>query len=200
MLLQLSLATQDTVTMLQASLLLLHPDVILPRERKEQLQQAVIALLNGQPSMGLQPMQSTLSMHVDQHHRLLRCTCSWAKTTQIVEECGVLQLRVTSSCSIQPLAVSNLFVDMTPPSLSFSVSHDASAHGVRCVEFKDGEAAGSAQANLSIGTHDSGSDFQFSVRVNSVGVVYPNSFTFTIGSAPHSLQVCAGADSAFHLL
>jgi hypothetical protein len=46
MLLQLSLATQDTVTMLHASLLLLHPDVILPRERKEQLQQAVIALLN----------------------------------------------------------------------------------------------------------------------------------------------------------
>jgi hypothetical protein len=120
MLLQLRLATQDTVTMLKTSLLLLHPDVILPRKRKEQLQQAISALLNGQPSMGLQPMQSMLSMHIDQHHRLLRCTCSWAKTTQIEEECGVLQLRATSSCSIQPLAVSNLFVDMTPLSLSFS--------------------------------------------------------------------------------
>ncbi len=177
------------MTRWQASLLLLHPEVTLPSERKAQLEQAVIALLNGKPSMGLQPMQTPLVMQVDQHQRFLRCSCSWDKTSQVVEEAGVLQLRVSSSCSIQPIAASSLFVNMNPPNLSFTVSHHAAARGVQVVEFKDG--AGAAQADLSVITDDSGSLFQFSMRVDSVGLVHPKSFTFTIGSGSHSLQVAA---------
>jgi hypothetical protein len=187
MLLQLSLSTLDTVTMLQASLLLLHPEVVLPMERKEQLERAVVALLNGQPSMGLQPMQAPLTMQVDQHHCLLRCSCSWVKSSQIVEDSGVLQLRVMSTCSVQPLVASALFVDMNPPSLSFTVSHAAGAQGVRAVEYSGG--AGVAQADLSLSTQGSGSVLLFSLRVDSVGVVHPKGFTFTIGSGAHALQV-----------
>jgi hypothetical protein len=187
MLLQLSLATLDTVTMVRTSLLLLHPEVAIPIERKLQLEQAVFALLNGQPSMGLQPMQVPLIMQVDQHHCLLRCCCSWAKSSQIVEQCGVLQLRVTSTCSVRSLTASSLFVDMNPANLSFTVSHAPGAQGVQAVEFKDG--AGAALADLSLSTQDCGSELLFSVRVDSVGLVHPKSFTFTIGSGDHSLQV-----------
>ena len=177
------------MTFLQASLLLLHPEVNLPSERKMELEDAVVALLNGRESMGLQPMQAPLLMQVDQHQPLLRCVCSWQKTTQIVEESGVLQLHVTSLCSMQPLAVSSLFVDMNPPNLSFTVTHHAGVHGVRAVEFKHG--AGSAQADLSVSPRGSGSVFQFSVRVDAVGLVHPKSFSFTIGSGASSLQVAA---------
>lgn len=174
---------------MQASLLLMHPEVILPMERKAQLEEAVSALLNGKLSMGLQPMQVPLVMQVDQHHRLLRCSCSWENSSQIVEESGLLHLRVTSTCSVLPLSATSLFVDMNPPNLSFTVTHAAGARGLRVVEYKDG--AGAAQAELSLSTQGSGSAFQFSIRVDSVGLVHPKSFTFTIGTGAHSLQVTA---------
>jgi hypothetical protein len=186
-LLQLSLATKDTVTMVQASLLLLHPEVALPSERKVQLEQAIVALVHGKHSMGLQPMVAPLTIQVDQHHRLLRFSCFWEKTSLIVEECGLLCLRVTSTCSVAPLIASSLFVDMNPSNLSFSVSHVEGAGGVRIVEFKDG--TGTAQADLSLNTQGSGSLLQFSLQLHSVGVVHPNSFIFTIGSGASSLQV-----------
>ena len=159
MLQQLSFATLDTVTMVQVgiisiyftvpdhlcsifmttqvSLLLMHPEVALPMERKTQLEEAVSALLNGKPSMGLQPMQVPLIMQIDQHHRLLRCSCSWENCSRIVEESGLLHLRVISTCSVLPLAASSLFVDMNPPNLSFTVTHAAGARGLRVVEYKD---------------------------------------------------------------
>ena len=55
------------------------------------------------------------------------------------------------------------------------------------MEYKDG--VGAAQAELSLSTQGSGSAFQFSIRVDSVGLVHPKSFTFTIGTGAHSLQV-----------
>ncbi len=177
------------MTWRQASLLLLHPEVALPSERKAQLEQAVVALLNGKPSMGLQPMQTPLVMQVDQHQRFLRCSCSWEKTSQIVEETGLLLLCVSSSCSMQPIVASSLLVNMHPSNLSFTVSHHAGARGVQAVEFKDG--SGAALADLTVSTHDSGSLFQFSMPVDSVGLVHPKSFTFTIGSGSHCLQVAA---------
>jgi hypothetical protein len=188
LLLQLSLATLDTVTMVRASLLLLHPEVALPNERKMQLEQTVLALLNGQPSAGLQPMQTPLILQVDQHHSFLRCSCSWSKSSQTVEESSVLQLRVTSTCSVRPLTASSLFVDMNPPNLSFTVSHAAGAKGIHVVQFKDG--VGAAQADLSLAAQDC-CVLQFSVRVDAVGLVHPRGFTFTIGSGIHSLQVIA---------
>lgn len=164
------------MTFLQASLLLLHPEVNLPSERKMELEDAVVALLNGRESMGLQPMQAPLLMQVDQHQPLLRCLCSWQKTSQIVEESGVLQVHVTSLCSMQPLAVSSLFVDMNPPNLSFTVTHHAGVHGVRAVEFEHG--AGSAQADLSVSPRGSGSVFQFKRACRRSGFGSPQKLFF----------------------
>ena len=188
LLLQISLETRDTPTMLQAALLLMHPDVTLPSGRKLDLEQAVVALLNGYPREGLQPLPQPLVMQVDQHHRLLRLSCAWEKTSQIVEESGVLCVRVTSTCSVQPLCAATLHVDMHPPPLSFTVSHLQGACGVRPVDFKD-KQGGTAQADLVIDAGGSGSLLQFSVRVDAVGLVYPKGFTFTIGSGKHALQL-----------